>query len=761
MALLKKEYSADNEIGSVKRGYSSKKVQTRIQETNYFENTQNFTEKIALTAIQNTNAVAVNTSRIIGTANNDVLYGTTGADIMEGGSGNDTYYVNNIGDKIIETTNNPTQRVSLAAAPPNASWITSEYLKDIYTRTYPRIMGNQWHTASDGLFMSATKYIYENGVKKVDWNATRQENAKLVNIIANYFDYVNLNRAGRRDGAGSSEYSDLFLDNYDSIYNPNKGLLKTRNDIYAAMQQLNRKVYIVPYLNMTDVFTYQSVTRFPEWNFWHSQKLFNGQNFGTWDYANKNKLFIVVNGEIIHYGTDSTRPMFDSRNPLWQQYYAAHVKGILDAGFDGIMSDNWMRTRWTGDTYKIPYDQFVKIQQGWNYIGNLIQQTIGPNKFLIGNSPADPIFTTRDICFLEDRVDDRTGTSDKSIASYFRYTDLARSLNQVVQDTYWDENCGPFENFRLPINLLTDNILGLGNVTNTGRPITSFINPIKTLGDIGVPLGNRLILPGTATGIRDTIKGYSVERAVYVRYYSEGVVFLNGSDARKTVTLPQGKWLRSDGSVFTGGSRITLDPYRGWVFKNTETPAVTNTNIDKVVSSISYTLGPNIENLELTGTNNLYGIGNELNNVITGNSGNNILEGREGNDTLNGGSGNDTYQFLKGDGQDKITDTAGSDRIKFGNGISQNDLSFSRVESNTLQIKIASTNDQINIIDWFASDNFKVERIDFNDGRYLTSSQINQLVQQIASYNAASEAQISKIPDSSQYQNLMDLAFNN
>ncbi|MBD2040189.1 calcium-binding protein [Microcoleus sp. FACHB-672] len=58
--------------------------------------------------------------------------------------------------------------------------------------------------------------------------------------------------------------------------------------------------------------------------------------------------------------------------------------------------------------------------------------------------------------------------------------------------------------------------------------------------------------------------------------------------------------------------------------------------------STSYTLGANVENLQLQGGAN-DGIGNELNNSIVGNAANNIISGLDGSDTMAGGLGNDTY----------------------------------------------------------------------------------------------------------------------
>lgn len=66
--------------------------------------------------------------------------------------------------------------------------------------------------------------------------------------------------------------------------------------------------------------------------------------------------------------------------------------------------------------------------------------------------------------------------------------------------------------------------------------------------------------------------------------------------------------------------------------------------VDRVEASVSYTLGRNVEDLTLTGTEAINARGNELDNLIIGNDADNELDGGPGADELRGGAGADTYR---------------------------------------------------------------------------------------------------------------------
>jgi Ca2+-binding RTX toxin-like protein len=80
---------------------------------------------------------------------------------------------------------------------------------------------------------------------------------------------------------------------------------------------------------------------------------------------------------------------------------------------------------------------------------------------------------------------------------------------------------------------------------------------------------------------------------------------------------------------------------------------------DLIRASVSWLMGANIENMILDGAGNIDGIGNGLDNAITGNAGNNILDGGAGDDVLKGMNGADT--LIGRTGSDILVGGAGAD----------------------------------------------------------------------------------------------------
>lgn len=166
--------------------------------------------------------------------------------------------------------------------------------------------------------------------------------------------------------------------------------------------------------------------------------------------------------------------------------------------------------------------------------------------------------------------------------------------------------------------------------------------------------------------------------------------------------------------------------------------------VDSVWSSITHTLGSNVENLALTGTSGIKATGNALDNWLAGNSGKNTLAGNAGNDTLAGGAGADTlaggagddvYLFGSGDGRDVISSFDASpgrfDLVGFLDA-SKEDLWFSK-KGNNLVVSVVGTDDRVTVRNWYSCKGYQVDAFSAG-GDALVNSRVDQLVNAMAAY---------------------------
>lgn len=144
-----------------------------------------------------------------------------------------------------------------------------------------------------------------------------------------------------------------------------------------------------------------------------------------------------------------------------------------------------------------------------------------------------------------------------------------------------------------------------------------------------------------------------------------GTANLNGiGNAQRNRLLGNGGNNRLDGGAEAddmvggaGNDTYVVDSQLDTVFEEIDA------GVDTVESSVSWTLGKNLENLALTGTRDVNATGNETVNALAGNGGDNILDGAQGADSMAGGAGNDIY-YVDNAG-DMLTETmnAGVDTV--------------------------------------------------------------------------------------------------
>ncbi len=306
---------------------------------------------------------------------------------------------------------------------------------------------------------------------------------------------------------------------------------------------------------------------------------------------------------------------------------------------------------------------------------------------------------------------------------------ILRGAGGLVQGVFITDQVGnlPFINVKVADNLVVGGLYNGITVANgdhvsiTGNTVSGIASQIawiRTANLTNVTMANNqasqyINAAGTApTEVHDTLIGLAADggRALITNWlaaHPAGALLLPHTAAYATaadtsiLTLQANRILGVTINGTAGDDKLSVDPlhdttinagdgndilYGGGIGHNTliggngdDTYIIkskfdtivegVNGGNDTAVSSVDFTLSNNVENLRMTGSVGLTGIGNALDNKMSGSTGDDQIYGMGGNDVLFGGDGND---FLSGgDGNDTIDGDAGNDTL---NGDAGNDV---------------------------------------------------------------------------------------
>ncbi len=199
-----------------------------------------------------------------------------------------------------------------------------------------------------------------------------------------------------------------------------------------------------------------------------------------------------------------------------------------------------------------------------------------------------------------------------------------------------------------------DTVITLGFSSNVERIILTGVSANLLTASSFIFNTSTTALTTTGTTTRDVLLGGSAGDR------------LNGAGGDDTLTGGLGNDVLDGGTgadLMFGGlgdDSYVLDTARDLIFEGA------TQGTDAVSASVSHYLYANVENLTLSGTANIFGVGNELANALVGNAGENLLIAGAGADTVRGDGARDAIFGEAGD--DQLFGDAGVDYIVAGIG---------------------------------------------------------------------------------------------
>ncbi|WP_434709550.1 serine 3-dehydrogenase [Pseudomonas sp. R1-1] len=618
---------------------------------------------------------------LTGNALDNSLNGLAGADTMIGGDGNDTYYVDNIGDMVVETNNAATQydRVftsidyTLGANVENVILTGTADLNATGNELNNRVLGNIGNNLLNGMAGADTMiggagndtYIVDNAADTVTELAN--EGHDLVRTSVSYTLSANV-----EDGllTGSADLT-LNGNQLDNLLTGNEGS-NTLNGLAGVDTMIGgdgNDTYYVDNIGDVVVETINAATQYD-------------RVFTSIDYtlgANVENVILTGTADLSATGNELNNRVLgnEGSNTLNGMAGADTMIGgdgndtfYVDNIGDMVVETNNAATQYDRVFTSIDYTLGANVENviltgtadlnaTGNELNNRVLGNIG-NNLLNGMAGADTMIggAGNDTYIVDNAADTVTELANEG--HDLVRTSVSYTLSANVEDGLLTGSADLTLNGNQLDNLLTGNegsntLNGLAGVDTMIGGDGNDTYYVDNIGDVVVETNNAATQYDRVFTSIDYTLGANVEN----------VILTGTADLSATGNELNNRVLGNEGSNTLNGmagadTMIGGDGNDTYYVDNIGDMVVETNNAatqyDRVFTSIDYTLGANVENVILTGTADLNATGNELNNRVLGNIGNNLLNGMAGADTMIGGAGNDTY--IVDNAADTVTELA-------------------------------------------------------------------------------------------------------